>query len=127
MPGWLGLTWETSSNEEIEELLAMCAIKAYIFFMAVKEPKTQRFVARVSAADKDLFQKAAAIEGRSMAKFIITHVREVARDIVQQNSQIQLSSLESRRFVEALLAPPRKPNNALKEAIARYRKQVISA
>ena len=90
----------------------------------VKERKSQRFVARVTEADKRLFQQAAMIEGRSMATFIITHSREVARKIVSQRHQIQLDAGQSRRLVEALLAPPRKPAIALKKALARYRRQV---
>jgi uncharacterized protein (DUF1778 family) len=93
----------------------------------VKEQKSQRFVARVTAADKQLFQKAAAIQGRSMAKFIITHIREVARQVINQSNQIQLDADQSRRFVEALLAPPREPAAALKKAMVRYRRQVKEA
>lgn len=104
----------------------MCAKRAYIYEVAtmVKERKSRRFVARVTEADKQLFQQAAAIEGRSMAKFIITHVREVARQVVQQSQQIQLDAGQSRRLVEALLAPPREPAVALKKAVVRYRRQV---
>jgi uncharacterized protein (DUF1778 family) len=62
-----------------------------------------------------------------MAKFIIIHVREVALQAIHQSNQIQLDAEESRRFVEALLAPPRKPAASLKQAIARYRPQVTEA
>jgi uncharacterized protein (DUF1778 family) len=92
----------------------------------VKEAKSQRFVARVTAADKQLFQKAAAIEGRSLAKFITLHAREAARQVVNRSNQIQLDAAQSRRFVEALLAPPRPPTAALKRAMARYRRDVTS-
>jgi uncharacterized protein (DUF1778 family) len=93
----------------------------------VKEQRSRRFVARVTEADKELFQKAAAIEGRSMAQFVITHVREVARHVVKQSHQMQLDAGQSRRFVEALLAPPREPAAALKKAMVRYRRQVTEA
>jgi uncharacterized protein (DUF1778 family) len=92
-----------------------------------KERKTQRFVARVTAADKHLFQKAAAIQGRSLAKFIITHVREVARRVVSESNQMQLNANQSRRFVEALLAPSRRPASALKKAIIRHRRHVTES
>jgi uncharacterized protein (DUF1778 family) len=92
----------------------------------LKEPKSQRFVARVTVADKQLFRKAAAIEGRSLAKFITIHTREAARQIVNQSNLIQLDGAQSRRFVEALLAPPRPPTAALKRAMARYRRDVTS-
>jgi uncharacterized protein (DUF1778 family) len=93
----------------------------------VKAQKSRRFVARVTEADRQLFQRAAAIEGRSMTKFIITHVRKVALQVIQQSNQIQLDAEESRRFVEALLAPSRKPNASLEKAIARYRRQITEA
>ncbi len=92
----------------------------------LKEPKSQRFVARVTAADKQLFQKAAAIEGRSLAKFITLHTREVARQIVNRNNLIQLDAAQSRRFVEALLAPPRPPTPSMRESIRAYRRSVKS-
>ncbi len=50
-----------------------------------KELRAERLVARVSGADKDLLRRAASIEGRSVAMFIITHAREVARRIVADN------------------------------------------
>jgi len=90
----------------------------------VKEHKSQRFVARVTEADKQLFQTAAAIEGRSMAKFVITHVREAALQVIHHSNKIQLDAEKSRQFVEALLAPPREPAAALKQAVSRYRRLV---
>jgi len=93
----------------------------------IKERKSLRFVARVTAADKQLFQQAAALEGRSVAKFIVTHAREVATRVVNQSQQIQLDARQSRQLVEALLAPPREPAAALKKAVTRYRQQVAEA
>jgi uncharacterized protein (DUF1778 family) len=106
--------------------LEMYATLAYIFIVAtvIKEPKKQRFVARVTAADKLLFQQAAAIEGRSVAKFIISHVREVARQVINQSQQIELDARQSQQLVEALLAPPSEPTAALTKAMVRYREQV---
>ncbi len=108
--------------------LAMCACAAYIMHMneVVKEPKGQRFVARVTAADKLLFQRAATLEGRSMAAFVMIHAREVAQQIISRNDQIQLNADQSTRFVEALLAPPRPPKPALKDSLRAYRELVKS-
>ena len=92
----------------------------------LKEPKSQRFVARVTAADKQLFRQAAAIEGRSLAKFVTIHTLEVARQIVAKSHQIQLDTGQCRRFVEALLAPPRPPTAAMRQSIRAYRKSVKS-
>jgi len=92
----------------------------------LKEPKSQRLVARVSAADKQLFRQAAAIEGRSVAKFVTLHSVAAARQIVEKSHQIRLDAAQSRRFVEALLAPPRPPTAVMRESIRSYRKSVKS-
>jgi len=106
----------------------MCACAAYILPVSAvtKEQKALRFVARVSAADKQLFQRAATIEGRSMAAFVIAHAREVAHQVISQNSLIQLNADDSVRFVEALLAPPRQPTLAMTESIRAYQVSVKS-
>ncbi len=106
----------------------MCACAAYILHMnaVMKEQKAQRFVARVTAADKQLFQQAATIEGRSMATFVIAHAREVARQIISESNLIQLNADQSARFVEALLAPPRQPTPAMTDSIRAYRESVKS-
>jgi uncharacterized protein (DUF1778 family) len=109
-------------------VLAMCAAPAYISRVptTTKGQKGQRFVARVTAADKQLFQRAASIEGRSMATFVIVHAREVARQVVRQSDLIQLNADQSVGFVEALLAPPRPPAPAMLESIRAYRGAVNS-
>ncbi len=61
-----------------------------------------------------------------MATFVITHSREVARQVIQRSNQMHLNAEESRRFVDVLLAPPRPPTPALKRALARYRRDVTS-
>ena len=61
-----------------------------------------------------------------MATFVIAHAREVARHIVNQRNQIQLDADQSTRFVEALLAPPRKPTPAMTDSIRAYRESVKS-
>ena len=106
----------------------MCASTAYIKVMPVKatEQKAERFVARVTRADKRIFRQAASFEGRSMATFVIAHAREAAERIVARRELIRLNAGESRRFVEALLAPPRAPTPRMLESIRAYRKTVKS-
>jgi uncharacterized protein (DUF1778 family) len=92
----------------------------------MKEQKSQRFVARVSAADKQLFQRAASMEGRSVAMFVVVHAREIARQIIKRSNVIELNEDQSARFVEALLAPPRPPTPAMVDSIRAYRESVKS-
>lgn len=74
-------------------------------------------VARVSGADKLLFQRAASLEGRSVATFVITHAREMARRIVADQEIIELDAVQSRRFVKALLNPTSSPPSPLKKQL----------
>src|SRR5450759_2962985 len=80
--------------------LEMCASAAHISPMPVltKERRGERLVARVSGTDKLLFKRAASLEGRSVATFVITHAREMARRIVADQETIELDAVQSRRF-----------------------------
>jgi len=90
------------------------------------ERKTDRLVARISPSEKALIEKAAALEGRKVARFVVQHALTHARDVVRQAETMRLDAEESQRFVEALLAPPRKPNAAFKSAYRAYRESVLS-
>jgi len=83
-------------------------------------------VARVSESDKLLLQRAASLEGRSVATFVITHAREVARRIVADLETIELDAIQSRRFVKALLNSARSRPTRLRKAVAAHRKRVAA-
>jgi uncharacterized protein (DUF1778 family) len=108
--------------------LEMCASQAHItpVPVATKERREERLVARVSGADKQLFQRAASLEGRSVATFVIAHARDVARRIVADHETIELDAVQSRRFVKALLNPTASVPSRLKKAGAAYRQRVAS-
>ena len=108
--------------------LEMCASAAHINSVPVltKERRGERLVARVSGSDKLLFQRAASLEGRSVATFVITHAREMARRIVADQETIELDAIQSRRFVKALLNPTPSAPNRLKKAAAAYRQRVAA-
>lgn len=106
----------------------MCASQAHITPVPVesKELRDERLVARVSGADKRLLQRAASLEGRSVAAFVITHAREVARRIVADYETIELDAAQSRRFVKALLNPTSSVPSRLRKAGAAYRRRVTA-
>lgn len=108
--------------------LEMCASQAHITPVPVeaKERREERLVARVSGADKQLFQRAASLEGRSVATFVIAHAREVARRIIADYETIELDAVQSRRFVKALLNPASSAPARLKKAAADYRRRVAT-
>ena len=85
--------------------------------------KTERLEARISSEQKELFQHAANLSGRSLTDFIISALQEAARLVVHEHKVIQLSLRDRQAFVQALLEPP-KPNKNLSQAAKRYQKKV---
>ncbi|MCB1224307.1 MAG: DUF1778 domain-containing protein [Verrucomicrobiales bacterium] len=86
--------------------------------------RSDRLVARVTPNDKALLERAAGIEGCSVAAFVVSCAREAAEKVVRRHETIQLNRAESLRFAKALLAPPKAPSKRLKEAVTHYRATV---
>jgi uncharacterized protein (DUF1778 family) len=91
---------------------------------ATGQRKSGRLVARLTSEDKALLQQAAGLEGCSLGRFVVAHSRAAAEKLVRQRQTIRLNAEESRRFVRALLAPPRPPTRRFKAALALYRGSV---
>ena len=82
--------------------------------------RAQRLEARVTAEQKHLIERAAALQGRTVTDFVLTSVQDAARRAIEEHRQLQLSVRDSEAFVDALLNP--KPiNDRLRETIRRYR------
>jgi uncharacterized protein (DUF1778 family) len=80
--------------------------------MAVDE----RLDLKLSAADKQLFAQAAAIEGLSMAAFVRSAAKQRAAIAIQQERQLRLSQQDFTAF-QAAIAEPFAPNPALQAAL----------
>ena len=89
-----------------------------------KSKRSGRLVARITPDDKALLERAATLQGGSLASFIVFHVRQAAEAVIRQHAAIRLNEDESERFVHALLAPPGKAPARFTEAMALYRKSV---
>ena len=83
-------------------------------------------VARVTAEDKAVIAHAAALAGQSLGSFMVAETRKAALSTIETRERIVLNAAQSRRFVEALLAPPRPPTERMKRALKLYRETVIS-
>jgi len=86
------------------------------------KPRNARLEARVSSDQKDFFQRAAALTGRTLSELVIDSTQEAAAKIVQEHELILLSREEQVAFVSALLAPS-VPGARLKKAVQRYRQK----
>lgn len=85
-----------------------------------RRTRDQRLETRVTAEQKTLIERAAALQGRTVTDFVLTSVHEAARRAIEEHQHLELSVRDSRAFVEALLRP--KPLNArLRQTIRRYR------
>ena len=86
--------------------------------------RSDRLVARVTPEDKALLERAAGLEGCSVAVFVISHVRAAAEEVVQRHNVVRLNQNESERFVKALMATPKQPTKRMSAALALHRTSV---
>jgi uncharacterized protein (DUF1778 family) len=87
-----------------------------------KRSRAQRLEARVSREQKDLFVRAAELQGRSLTDFVVASAQEAAMETVRTHDALRLSDRDRRAFVSALLSPP-APAKTLEQAAQRYRER----
>ena len=91
--------------------------------------RAERLVARVTHDDKVVITKAAAFAGQSVGRFVVSQARKAALKMLEtreHSERIALNAEQSRRFVEAILAPPHPPTKRMIEAMRAYRATVKS-
>jgi len=82
--------------------------------------RSQRLEARVTAEQKTLIERAAALQGRTVTDFVLSSVQDAARRAIEEHQQLTLSVRDSGAFVDALLNP-RPVNDRLRATVRRYR------
>jgi uncharacterized protein (DUF1778 family) len=82
--------------------------------------RARRLETRVTAEQKTLIERAAALQGRTVTDFVLTSVQDAARRAIKEHQQLELSVRDSEAFVEALLNPE-PVNDRLRDTIRRYR------
>lgn len=87
-----------------------------------EKPRNARLEARVSSDQKDFFQRAATLTGRTLSELVIDSTQEAAAKIVREHEVIRLSREEQVAFVSALLTPA-EPGARLKRAVQIYRQK----
>ncbi len=68
--------------------------------------KTTRFEARLTPYVREIVQRAAEIQGRSMSDFVVAAAAEAAEKALKGAQIIELSLEDQHRFAEAMLNPP---------------------
>ena len=80
------------------------------------EQKKARLEARISENQKQTLQKAATLSGQSLTDFLINSALENARNIIEQDRVLELSSRDCEKFVSALLKDA-EPSEKLKQTV----------
>ncbi|HMK88005.1 MAG TPA: DUF1778 domain-containing protein [Methylocystis sp.] len=80
----------------------------------------ERLETRVTADQKNLIERAAALQGRSVTDFVLSSVQDAARRAIEEHQRLELSLRDSEAFVSALL-DPQPVNERLRETVRRYR------
>lgn len=88
----------------------------------LEKTRNARLEARVSSAQKDLFQQAATLAGKTLSEFVIESTQQAAAKVLQEQNLIRLSRDEQIAFVSALLSPS-EPGPRLRQAAKNYRRK----
>jgi uncharacterized protein (DUF1778 family) len=89
---------------------------------AGKRARAERLEARVSSEQKNLFLRAAALQGRSLTDFLVASAQEVAIETIRTHEAMRLGERDRQVFVSALLAVS-APAKTLGQAAKRYRER----
>jgi uncharacterized protein (DUF1778 family) len=85
--------------------------------------RSERLEARVTPEQKQLFERAAALHGRSVSEFVVSVAQDAAMRTIHEHDVLYLSVRDSRAFVESLL-DPQGPTENLRRAAAAYKEFV---
>lgn len=85
--------------------------------------KTERMETRLTPQQKDLIERAAYLEGRSVSDFVVGVLQEAARDTISKHDVLVLGERDRIAFFKALRNPP-APNKALRNAVRNYKKLI---
>jgi uncharacterized protein (DUF1778 family) len=83
--------------------------------------KGERLEARVTAAQKRLIERAAALRGTSVTEFVVVSAQEAATSAIKDFEVLRLREEAREVFINTILNPP-APNEAARIAAERYKK-----
>ena len=86
-------------------------------------PRLKRLEARVTAEQKERYERAARLQGRTLTDFMLGALEAAASQAIREHEILTLSARDSLTFVRAILDPP-DPSPSVLEAARRYRELV---
>jgi uncharacterized protein (DUF1778 family) len=88
----------------------------------IRRTRAERLETRVTSEQKNLIERAAALQGRTVTDFVLTSVQDAARRAIEEHNQLTLSVRDSEAFVDALLNP-QTVKDRLRDTVRRYRER----
>lgn len=88
--------------------------------------RDQRLEARVTPDQKELIERAACVQGRTVTDFVVSALQDAAKQAITEHTVWKLTQQQRQAFVDALLDPP-APNQKLREAYKQFRKYKADA
>ena len=87
--------------------------------------KQERLVVRVSAEQKQLLERAAALFDQPLSQFVISSALRAAKQAIRDHEVITLSLRDSQLFAALVLNAP-APNERLRAAMERQNDEVVN-
>jgi uncharacterized protein (DUF1778 family) len=84
-------------------------------------PSSRRLELRVGSQQKELFQRAADLQGLTLTEFVTVTLVAAAKDAIKEAGLMTLTTQDQEAFFDALASPPAPSRNLLKAA-RRYKK-----
>jgi uncharacterized protein (DUF1778 family) len=82
-----------------------------------------RLNVRLSQPLKEVIEEAAAAMGQTVSDFAVSTLVQAARQVVEKRQVTELTNRDRDLFLALLDDTSRRPNKALKDAAAKYRKR----
>jgi uncharacterized protein (DUF1778 family) len=90
-----------------------------------RRARAHRLGFRVDAETKQLVERAAALERRSLTDFCLSALTEATHATILRHQSLVLSERDRAAFFDALVHPP-KPNARLRRAFRSARERVVA-
>jgi uncharacterized protein (DUF1778 family) len=90
--------------------------------MATAMKTSARLNFRLAPSLKEVIEKAAAVTGQTVSDFAVSTLVQAARQVVEHRNVTELTNRDRDRFLALLDDTTLKPNKALRDAAAKYRK-----
>lgn len=86
----------------------------------VTRQRAERLEARTTRENKNLCQRAAELEGRTLSDFVVNSAVEAAKRSIRETELLALTVRDRTAFVTALLGSAPAPNVRLRKAAERH-------